>query len=134
SRDWSSDVCSSDLFAQTLGSIFSHELKPYEVEILIAELGLEGEDNKLYRISYDGTLSDERHFAAIGGKAEDLVAALEELWSEGLSLEQALEVGREAFRRAEERESEGWEVVVLDAANGRRTFRRLDESELTASE
>jgi proteasome alpha subunit len=134
SREDVNAMARATAFAQTLGSIFSHELKPYEVAILIAELGLEGEDNKLYRISYDGTLSDERHFAAIGGKAEDLVAALEELWSEGLSLEQALEVGREAFRRAEERESEGWEVVVLDAANGRRTFRRLDESELTASE
>lgn len=115
-------------FAQTLGSIFSHELKPYEVEILIAELGVGDEENKLYRISYDGTLSDERHFAAIGGKAEGLVTALEELWREGMSLEEALEAGREAFRRAEEREPEGWELVVLDAANGRRSFRRLDDS------
>ncbi|HEX7099792.1 MAG TPA: proteasome subunit alpha [Acidimicrobiia bacterium] len=121
-------------FAQTLGSIFSHELKPYEVEILIAELGQEGEENKLYRVSYDGTLSDERHFAAIGGKAEELVAALEELWRPGLTLREALDIGTEAFRRAEERESEGWELVVLDAANGRRTFRRLDESEIRSSE
>jgi proteasome alpha subunit len=121
-------------FAQTLGSIFSHELKPYEVEILIAELGQEGEENKLYRVSYDGTLSDERHFAAIGGKAEELVAALEELWHPGLTLREALDIGTEAFRRAEERESEGWELVVLDAANGRRTFRRLDESEIRSSE
>lgn len=117
-------------FAQTLGSIFSHEMKPYEVEILIAELGLDNEPNKLYRVSYDGTLSDERHFAAIGGKAEGLVAALDELWSEGLSLEDAVGVGKEAFQRAEERESEGWEVVVLDSANGRRSFRRLDEDEV----
>ncbi|HLU53123.1 MAG TPA: proteasome subunit alpha [Acidimicrobiia bacterium] len=121
-------------FAQTLGSIFSHELKPYEVEILIAELGREGEEHKLYRVSYDGTLSDERHFAAIGGKAEELVAALEELWQPGLTLEEALDIGTEAFRRAEERESEGWELVALDAANGRRTFRRLDESEIRSSE
>jgi len=115
-------------FAQTLGSIFSHEMKPYEVEILIAELGLEGEDNKLYRVSYDGTLSDERRFAAIGGKAEDLVAVLEELWREGLTLEEAVGMGTDAFQRAEERDSEGWEMVVLDAANGRRSFRRLDEA------
>ncbi|HEX2155169.1 MAG TPA: proteasome subunit alpha [Acidimicrobiia bacterium] len=121
-------------FAQTLGSIFSHELKPYEVEILIAELGLDGDDNKLYRVSYDGTLSDERRFAAIGGKADDLVSVLEELWSEGLSLEQALDVGKQAFRRAEERESEGWELVVLDAANGRRSFRRLDESAIAGDD
>jgi len=120
-------------FAQTLGAIFSHDLKPYEVEILIAELGQEGEENRLYRVSYDGTLSDERHFAAIGGKAEELVSALEELWRPGLTLQEALDVGMEAFRRAEERESEGWELVVLDAANGRRTFRRLDESEIRSA-
>lgn len=117
-------------FAQTLGSIFSHEMKPYEVEILIAELGLDREPHKLYRVSYDGTLSDERHFAAIGGKAEDLVAALEEAWSEGLSLEDAIRIGKQAFQRAEERESEGWETVVLDVTNGRRSFRRLEEEEV----
>lgn len=113
-------------FAQTLGAIFSHEPKPYEVEILIAELGADGEDHKLLRVSYDGTLSDERRFAAIGGKADSLVAALEELWSESLKLDDAVNAGTEAFRRAEERESEGWEMAVLEAANGRRAFRRLD--------
>jgi proteasome alpha subunit len=114
-------------FAQTLGAIFSHELKPYEVEILIAELGAGDVDNKLYRVSYDGTLYDEPRFVAIGGKSEALLEALEELWSEGLALEDALEAGRQAFRRAEERESEGWELVVLDSSNGRRSFRRLEE-------
>lgn len=117
-------------FAQTLGAIFSHEMKPYEVEILIAEIGLDDDENRLYRVSYDGTLYDERRFAAIGGKAEALTEALEELWSEGMTLEAALEAGRQAFQRAEERESEGWEIVVLDSGNGRRRFRRLDDSDL----
>jgi proteasome alpha subunit len=121
-------------FAQTLGAIFSHELKPYEVEILIAELGTGDVDNKLYRVSYDGTLYDEPRFVAIGGKSEALLEALEELWSEGLALEDALEAGRQAFRRAEERESEGWELVVLDSSNGRRSFRRLEEPSSPASD
>lgn len=114
-------------FAQTLGAIFTHEPKPYEVEILIVELGIGGDDNKLYRVSYDGTLYDDRRFAAIGGKSEALLSALEEIWSEGLSLEEALAAGKEAFRRAEERESEGWELAVLDHSNVRRTFRRFEE-------
>src|SRR5690606_15578085 len=76
SRDGGSAIAPATAFAQTPGAIFSHDLKPYEVEILIAELGQEGEENRLYRVSYDGTLSDERHFAAIGGKAEELVSAL----------------------------------------------------------
>jgi proteasome alpha subunit len=127
SREDVNAMALASAFGQTLGSIFSHEPKPYEVEILIAELGVEGEEDKLYRVSYDGTLSDERRFAAIGGKAEELVAALEDLWSEALDLDAALSVGRDAFRRAEERESEGWELAVLDASNGRRTFRRIPE-------
>lgn len=114
-------------FAQTLGSIFTHEPKPYEVEILIAELGMGGEEHKLYRISYDGTLFDERSYAAIGGKSELLVEALEELWSEGMTLDEAIAAGTEAFRRAEERESEGWEIAVLDSTNGRRSFRRISQ-------
>ena len=119
-------------FAQTLGSIFSHEMKPYEVEILIAEVGLGDDENKLYRVSYDGTLYDERRFTAIGGKSDDLLTALEELWRPGLTLEEAIEVGTDAFRRAESRESEGWEMAVLDGENGRRRFRRLQEADISS--
>jgi proteasome alpha subunit len=117
-------------FAQTLGSIFTREPKPYEVEVLIAEISEDGSEHRLFRVTYDGTLYDERRFAAIGGKFEQLSEALEELWSEGLTLEQAIEMGKEAFQRAEGRESEGWEAGVLDYSNGRRAFRRLDASEL----
>lgn len=134
SRDDVNAMALATAFAQTLGAIFSHELKPYEVEILIAELGTGGADNKLYRVSYDGTLYDERHFAAIGGKSEALVEALEELWSEGMSLEAGLTAGTEAFARTEERESEGWELVVLEATNGRRSFRRLDETAIPSGD
>ena len=63
---------------------------------------------------------------AIGGKAEQLTEAFEELWHEGISLEEAFAAGVEAFRRAEDRESEGWEAAVLEDTNGRRAFRRLD--------
>ena len=76
-----------------------------------------------------GTLYDERNFVAIGGKAEQLTDALAELWHEGMTLEEAFAAGVEAFRRAEDRESEGWEAAVLDDANGRRAFRRLDVTE-----
>lgn len=120
-------------FAQTLGVIFIRDPKPYEVEVLIAELSEDGSEHRLYRVSYDGTLFDERRFAAIGGKAEQLGEALEDLWSEGMSLEDALSSGMEAFSRAEGRESEGWEAGVLDSANGRRAFRRLSEEDFPVS-
>jgi proteasome alpha subunit len=118
-------------FAQTLGAIFTREPKPYEVEILIAEISEDGSEHRLFRITYDGTLYDERRFAAIGGKAEQLTEVLEELWQEGMTLDEALTAGKDAFQRAEGREPEGWEAAVLDSSNGRRSFRRLDESELT---
>lgn len=116
-------------FAQTMGMIFTRDPKPYEVEILIAEISEDGDEHRLFRVTYDGTLYDERRFVAIGGKAEQLTEALGELWSEGMSLQEAFDAGAEAFRRAEERESEGWEAAVLDAGNGRRAFRRLDPEE-----
>jgi proteasome alpha subunit len=119
-------------FSQTLGVIFTREPKPFEVEVLIVEISEEGDEHRLFRVTYDGTLYDERKFVAIGGKAEQLVEALQELWEDDLTLERALEVGAEAFRRAEGREIEGWEAAVLDYSNGRRTFRRLTGSELPA--
>jgi len=117
-------------FAQTLGIIFTREPKPFEVEVLIVEISEGGDEHRLFRVSYDGTLYDERKFVAIGGKAEQLVEALQDLWEDDLTLERALEIGAEAFRQAEGREMEGWEAAVLDSSNGRRAFRRLTPAEL----
>ncbi len=126
SRDDVTAMGLATAFAQTLGVIFTRDPKPFEVEVLIAEISEDGDEHSLFRISYDGTLNDERDFAAIGGKAEELSEALSELWESNISLDRALEIGAEAFRRAEGRESEGWEAAVLDISNGRRAFRRLD--------
>ncbi len=114
-------------FSEALGAIFSRELKPYEVEVLIAEVG---EPNRIYRISYDGTLNDERRVTAIGGKAEALTEALRQGWSEGLTLDDAVALGKSAFRTSEGRDPEGWEAAVLDRTNGRRAFRRLTAEQL----
>jgi proteasome alpha subunit len=124
-----SDVTAMGLataFSQTLGHIFSHEPKPYEVEILICELGIPGGENRLFKISYDGTLFDLRNVAAIGGKSEALEEVLRDRFREGMSLEEAVALGIDAFREAEGRESEGWEAAVLEGTNGRRAFRRVE--------
>lgn len=117
-------------FSETLGQIFSHEAKPYEVEILICELGIHGAENHLFRVSYDGTLSDEREVAAIGGKAEALADGLRAGHRTGMALTEALALGIGVFRQVEGRLSEGWEAAVLDSSNGRRTFRRLSREEI----
>jgi proteasome alpha subunit len=109
-------------FSEALGAIFSREPKPFEVEVLVVEAG---EPNRLFRISYDGTLNDERQVAAIGGKADALVEALRSTWRQDMTLEDALTAGQEAFRQAEGRESEGWEAAVLENVPGHRGFRRI---------
>lgn len=130
SRDDVTAMGLATAFSQTLGMIFTRDPKPFEVEVLITELAEDGQ-HRLFRITYDGTLYDERNYVAIGGKAEELTAALGEVWREGLSLKEAFDAGVSAFRTAEGRDPEGWEVAILDTANGRRAFRRIDPSELT---
>lgn len=127
SRDDVNAQALATTFSEALGAIFSRELKPYEVEVLIAEVG---EPNRIYRISYDGTLNDERRVTAIGGKAEALTEALRQGWSEGMTLEAAVALGKSAFRTSEGRDPEGWEAAVLDRKYGRRTFRRLTADQL----
>ncbi len=119
-------------FAQTLGVIFTRDPKPFEVEVLIAEISEDGSEHRLFRVTYDGTLYDERNYVAIGGKAEELVEALGEVWREGLTLAEAIEAGEEVFRRAEGRDVEGWEAAVLELSNGRRSFRRLQAEEIAS--
>jgi proteasome alpha subunit len=119
-------------FSQTLGQIFSHEPKPFEVEILICEVGDDESGNRLYKVTYDGTLYDQRDVAAIGGKGEALEEALRERFSESMTLEAAIAAGVDAFRETEGRESEGWEAAVLERGNGRRSFRRLSAGEITS--
>jgi len=126
SRDDVNAQAVATAFSEALGAIFSREPKPYEVEVLVAEVGT---SNRLYRISYDGTLYDERRVAAIGGKAEVLAENLRQSWTEGLDIDAALAMGKDAFRAAEGRDSEGWEAAVLDRGNGRRAFRRLQVAE-----
>jgi len=132
SRDDVTAMGLATAFAQTLGMIFTRDPKPFEVEILLAEISDEGSEHRLFRVTYDGTLFDERRYVAIGGKAEQLVEALEELWREDMTLQEVYDTGVEAFSRAEGREPEGWEVAVLEAANGRRAFRRLETDELVS--
>ncbi len=124
----------ANAFSQTLGTIFTHEMKPYEVEILIVEVGVEGNDNRLFKVTYDGTLYDERGVCAIGGQAESLGDVLRNsLQGEPVPLAEALRKAAAAFRHAEGREIEGWEAAVLDRTLGRRTFRRVPDEEVEAT-
>ncbi len=117
-------------FAQTLGNIFTHEVKPYEVEILVVELGNEGE-SRFYKIVYDGTLYDEQSFCAIGGQSEDLTERLKAGWEPDITLEAAIRLGSESF--GGDVESDGWEAGILTNGERRRTFRKLTQEEIQAA-
>ena len=123
-------------YAQALGTNFSEPAgKPYEVEIVVAEVGLTPDADQLYRISWDGSVSDEPGFVAFGGQAEQVAAALKERFADGMSLTEALAAalaalaapasGSAANGNQPELTAANLEVAVLDRARAHRTFRRL---------
>ena len=79
-------------YAQMLGSIFTHEMKPMEVEILVAEVGHDADGDQMFHILYDGTVVDERNYAAIGGDAETIRTRLADTWTDGLDRAAAIAV------------------------------------------
>jgi proteasome alpha subunit len=114
-------------YAQMLGTIFTHEMKPMEVEILLAEVGIEPSGDQMFHILYDGTVVDERDFSAIGGDAESIDGRLREAWVEGLDRDAAVRVGVAALAGPDREIPPGeLEVADLSRNNGRRCFHRLD--------
>ncbi len=121
----------ANLYAQYLGNVFTHEMKPLEVEILVAELGSGQEDDQLYHISYDGTVTDEDRFAVLGGEAESLSERFAGSYEAGWGLDQALRAAVQTLSGPDRTLGPSdLEVAVLARANGRRTFRRLGDEEL----
>ena len=117
-------------FSQTLGNIFVQGTKPFEVEVLIAEVGSDPGSDRLYKVTYDGTLYDERGFTAIGGQSEALSEKIGESYKGMPTIAEGLTMAAQAFRVIEDREIDGWEGAVLERSSERRTFRRLSEEEL----
>ena len=121
----------ANVFAQTLGTIFTVDSKPYEVEIVIAEVGENPESDQIYRLTYDGSVADEHGFVAMGGSGEAITAALQDRYRDGMSLEEALRTAVELLGRdpagGEDRvlSPAQLEVAVLARDRPRRKFRRL---------
>jgi proteasome alpha subunit len=124
----------ANAYSQTLGQVFTHELKPYEIEILVAQISPDpGGDSDLFHILYDGTIMDEHGFTVLGGQAEAIADVVQQQFEEGLSLAQAIRLGTSALGSGPEPRTltaEELEVAVLDRTLGRRTFRRIRSDEL----
>jgi proteasome alpha subunit len=129
-----SDVSARGLanaYAQTLGTVFTQESRPYEVEIVVAEVGESSESDQIYRLTYDGSVADEHGFVAMGGATEPIEAALTERYAPDLGLAQALTLavsvlgGDAVTGESRNLDADQLEVAVLDRGRPRRTFRRI---------
>ena len=120
-------------YAQILGQVFTHEMKPMEVEILVAEVGGTPADDQLFHILYDGTVMDEDSYTVLGGEAEAIATRMGERWSRGLDLATVLGIAVEALAGPDRTlGAEDLEVAVLERTAERRSFRRLERAELPA--
>jgi proteasome alpha subunit len=130
------DVRARDLanaYSQGLSTIFTQQVKPYEVEILVGEVGEGDGGNEIYHVLFDGTVTDEHGHVAIGGHAEELSNAVQEAYQPGWDLATAVRQAVRALSTAEGREIEAEQVEagVLDRTRPqRRKFRRLREDEV----
>ncbi|MEU0544556.1 proteasome subunit alpha [Nocardia sp. NPDC005978] len=125
----------ANLYAQSLGTIFTDQLKPFEVEICVAEVGYpEAESNSvLYRINFDGSIVDEREFVVMGGNTDPIVTALKGSYKAGMPLHDAVSVAVAALAKSAPEGADkdkrvagsSLEVATLEQARPRRAFRRI---------
>ena len=120
-------------YSQSLGTVFSQEMKPLEVEILVVQVGINSHPNEIYRISFDGSIIDEKNFAVIGGKSESVQTLLKEKSSsQAPSLGAALNLCISALEQTANQKlsPEGLEASVLDRNRTGRKFCRLSADDI----
>jgi proteasome alpha subunit len=118
----------ANAYSQALGNIFTQDIKPFEVEVLVAEVGdANGARNEIYHILYDGTIEDERNYAAMGGQSDEIRRFLKDHHKEGMELGDALQLGVRALTVTQNKTltERDLEVAVLDRTKARRKFRRI---------
>ena len=124
----------ANFYAQLLGTVFTTENKPLEVEIVVAEVGSTAADDTIYRLTYDGSVAEETGFVAMGGQAEQITSGLQERWQAGMTLAAALRLAVEMLGRDPSAAAntpprhltpDQLEIAVLDRLRPRRAFRRL---------
>jgi proteasome alpha subunit len=131
------DVKARDLanaYSQALSTIFTQQMKPYEVEILVGEVNGEIEGTSIYHVLFDGSVTDEHGFVAIGGHADDLTENLKEKYGPGWDLAAAVKNATDVLGAPESRtiEHDHIEAGVLERSQPRRRkFRRLTDAEVT---
>lgn len=119
-------------YAQILGQVFTHEMKPLEVEILVAELGSGPHEDQLFHLLYDGTVIDEQRSAVLGGDAESVAERVRAGLGDETDLRTGVQVATAALAGPDRTlAAADLEVALLDRALTRRCFRRLDDTEVS---
>ena len=133
-----SDVSARSLanaYAQTLGTVFTDALKPLEVELLVAEIGNDMENDEIYRLTFDGSVVDEKNFVAIGGDSEKINELLKSSWKDNIQSQEAIKLSLKILNEASTSDkkitNESIEVAILERKKIGRKFVRLNQSELS---
>ena len=119
----------ANAYSQALGNIFTQDIKPFEVEVLVVEVGdgNNGTKNEIYHILYDGTIEDEKNYAAMGGQSDEIRRYLKDNYQEALDFAAAVKLGVRALMVTQNKTltERDLEVAVLDRGKERRKFRRI---------
>jgi proteasome alpha subunit len=130
----------ANAYAQTLGTIFSSAgEKPFEVELVVAEVGATPEEDQIYRLTYDGSVADEHGYMVMGGQTEPIGAYLEQNYAAGQGLDAAILLAVRALGQGGQAPNADaprtitanqLEAAVLDRSRPKRKFRRLTRARL----
>ena len=122
----------ANAYAQTLGTVFTNEPKPYEVELVVAEVGDSSDNDQIYRLTYDGSVADEHGFAAMGGQVDQISGELTQSWRDGMTLREAVQLASRLLGAAGgSLKEDSLEVAVLDRTRvATRKFSRINGSAL----
>ncbi|WP_433869297.1 proteasome subunit alpha [Saccharopolyspora sp. CA-218241] len=126
----------ANTYAQHLGAIFTEQIKPFEVEICVAEVGHTAEHDQLYRLTFDGSIVDEPQYVVMGGQTDTITSVLKDSFTDGMELTEAARLAIEALSSSGDSSRKlgvgQLEVAVLDRGRPHRTFRRISGAALTA--
>ena len=124
----------ANAYSQSLGTAFSTDVKPLEVEILVVQVGANGQVNEMYRISFDGSIVDEKSFAVIGGRSESVQQYLKEhATAQHPTLKDGLTRCLAALEHVANQKlpSDSLEVALLDRTRSGRKFKRLSSADIS---